>query len=155
MKQNYQGWAGRMLRVDLTRRTTSVEDWDRSWIGGKGFGQWALFNEEPLDCEEFDSQRMLIFSSGPLNGTIAPSCSRLNISSRNLLTGGCVEPVFGQVKFNLGFGRFRLSGLDKAGAEWTLVCLVHNVKKIYANIMAKGGDLDSLTEELEAVYNPA
>ncbi len=49
-----------------------------------------------------------------------------------------VEPVFGQVKFNLGFSRFRLKGLDKAGGEWTLVCLVHNIKKIYARIMAKG-----------------
>ncbi|MBT9170841.1 MAG: hypothetical protein DDT18_01193 [Actinobacteria bacterium] len=66
-----------------------------------------------------------------------------------------VEPVFGQVKSNLGFRRFRLRGSGKAGGEWTLVCLVHNIKKIYAKIMAKGGDLDSLTGELEAVYNPA
>jgi len=66
-----------------------------------------------------------------------------------------VEPVFGQMKFNLGFGRFHLRGLDKASGEWTLVCLVHNIKKIYAKIMAKGGELDSLTRELEAAYNPA
>jgi hypothetical protein len=39
------------------------------------------------------------------------------------------EPVFGQIKFNLGFRRFRLRGSDKAGGEWTLVCLVHNIKK--------------------------
>jgi transposase len=66
-----------------------------------------------------------------------------------------VEPVFGQMKFNLGFGRFRLRGLDKAGGEWTLVCLVHNIKKIYASTMAKGGELDGLTSELQAVYYPA
>ena len=66
-----------------------------------------------------------------------------------------VEPVFGQMKFNLGFRRFRLRGLDKAGGEWTLVCLVHNIKKIYAKIVAKWGELDSLTRELEAIYNPA
>ena len=66
-----------------------------------------------------------------------------------------VEPVFGQVKLNMGFGRFRLRGSDKAGGEWTLVCLVHNIKKIYARIMAKGGELDSLTRELAAAYNPA
>jgi hypothetical protein len=40
-----------------------------------------------------------------------------------------VEPVFGQVKFNLGFRRFRLRGVDKADGEWTLVCLVHNIKQ--------------------------
>lgn len=66
-----------------------------------------------------------------------------------------VEPVFGQMKFNLGFRRFHLRGLDKAGGEWTLVCLVHNIKKIYARIMAKGGELDDLTGELAVAYNPA
>jgi hypothetical protein len=64
------------------------------------------------------------------------------------------EPVFGQIKFNLGFRRFRLRGSDKAGGEWTLVCLVHNIRKIYARIMAKGGELHSLTRELQVVYNP-
>jgi len=36
-----------------------------------------------------------------------------------------------------------------------LVCMVHNIKKIYAKIVAKGGELDGLTRELQAVYNPA
>jgi hypothetical protein len=65
------------------------------------------------------------------------------------------EPVFGQVKFNLGFSRFHLRRLDKAGGEWMLVCLVHNIKKIYARIRAKGGELHSLTRELQAACNPA
>jgi len=69
-----------------------------------------------------------------------------------------VEPVFGQIKLNLGVRRFRLRGLEKAGGEWTLVCLVHNIKKIYARIMAKGvswDELDDLTSELQAAYNSA
>jgi ABC-2 type transport system ATP-binding protein/transposase len=65
------------------------------------------------------------------------------------------EPIFGQIKFNLGFRRFRLRGLGKAGGELTLVCLVHNIRKIYATIMAKGGELHSLTRELQAAHNPA
>jgi hypothetical protein len=40
-----------------------------------------------------------------------------------------VESVFGQIKFNLGFRRFRLRGSNKAGGELTLVCLGHNIKK--------------------------
>ena len=59
---------------------------------------------------------------------------------KNPETSSGVEPVFGQIKFNLGFERFRLRGSDKAGGEWTLVCLVHNIKKIYARIMVKGGE---------------
>jgi hypothetical protein len=63
------------------------------------------------------------------------------------------EPIFGQIKFNLGFRRFRLRGSGKAGGEWTLICLVHNTRKIYAKIMAKGGELYSLRRELQVVYN--
>ena len=42
-----------------------------------------------------------------------------------------VEPVFGPIKQALGFRRFSLRGLAKAAAEWGLVCLCHNVLKLY------------------------
>jgi aldehyde:ferredoxin oxidoreductase len=83
------GWTGKILRIDLTTGKTTVEKWDHSWIGGRGFGQWALFNEEPADAEELDPRSVLIFSSGSLNGTMAPSSSRLGISSRSIITDGC------------------------------------------------------------------
>jgi len=40
-----------------------------------------------------------------------------------------VEPVFGQIK-NGGFRRFHLRGYNKARGEFSLVCSVHNIKKI-------------------------
>jgi hypothetical protein len=64
------------------------------------------------------------------------------------------QPVLGQIKFSLGFKRFCLRGLDMAGGEWTLVYLVHNIKKVYARIMTKWGEMDDLTRELQAAYNP-
>ena len=42
-----------------------------------------------------------------------------------------VEPVFGQIKESRGFRRFSLRGLAAAGAEWDLVCLVHNLLKLH------------------------
>lgn len=42
-----------------------------------------------------------------------------------------VEPVFGQVKGARGFRRFSFRGLLKIGAEWCLVCLTHNLLKIW------------------------
>ena len=65
-----------------------------------------------------------------------------------------MEPVFGQVKFNLRFRRFRLRGVDKADGEWTLVCLVHNIEEIPARIMTREGELDDLTGELQVICNP-
>ena len=42
-----------------------------------------------------------------------------------------VEPVFGQIKQARGFRQFLLRGLDKVRAEWSLVCLTHNILKLY------------------------
>jgi len=41
--------------------------------------------------------------------------------------------IGGYMKFNLEFRRFCLTGLDKSGGEWTLVWLVHNIKKSIPN----------------------
>src|SRR4029450_4031876 len=42
-----------------------------------------------------------------------------------------VEPVFGQIKEARGFRRFLLRGLQKIRGEWRLVCLTHNLLKIW------------------------
>ena len=42
-----------------------------------------------------------------------------------------VEPVFGQIKEARGFRRFSLRGLPKIRGEWSLVCLTHNLLKIW------------------------
>lgn len=43
-----------------------------------------------------------------------------------------VEPVFGMVKFNRGFTRFLLRGLDKVSIELGLIAIAHNISKIAA-----------------------
>ncbi|MCA1575522.1 MAG: IS1182 family transposase [Acidobacteria bacterium] len=42
-----------------------------------------------------------------------------------------VEPVFGQVKEVRGFRRFSFRGLAKNEAEWDLICLTHNLLKLF------------------------
>jgi transposase len=42
-----------------------------------------------------------------------------------------VEPVFGQIKQARGFRQFLLRGIGKVRAEWSLVCLTHNILKLY------------------------
>lgn len=41
-----------------------------------------------------------------------------------------VEPVFGNLKFNLGFTRFKLRSLAKVRGEFLLMCIAHNLKKL-------------------------
>jgi Transposase DDE domain len=42
-----------------------------------------------------------------------------------------VEPVFGQTKDARGFRRFSFRGYGKASAEWAVICLTHNLLKLF------------------------
>ena len=44
-----------------------------------------------------------------------------------------VEPVFGQIKRARGFVQFSLRGLAKMRGEWSLVCLPHNLLKLFGS----------------------
>jgi len=41
------------------------------------------------------------------------------------------EPVFGQIKAMRGFRRFSFRGVSRVQAEWQLICLTHNVLKLF------------------------
>jgi transposase len=42
-----------------------------------------------------------------------------------------IEPVFGNIKANLGYRRFTLRGLDAVNSEWRLICAGHNLLKLW------------------------
>lgn len=49
-----------------------------------------------------------------------------------------VEPVFGQIKSARGVREFLLRGLEKVSAEWQLICLTHNLLKIWRRSNSAG-----------------
>jgi hypothetical protein len=59
-----------------------------------------------------------------------------------------VEPVFGQIK-NIGFRGFNVRGYEKTSGEFSLVCAVHNIKKIMKAIFK--GVVRSESGKLEAM----
>ena len=62
-----------------------------------------------------------------------------------------VEPVFGQIKKNLGFKEFSIRGFIKTSGEFSLVCAVHNIKKIASSI--KSGRIYFIKGNLVPVNN--
>lgn len=42
-----------------------------------------------------------------------------------------VEPVFGQIKHARGFRQFLLRGAENVSHEWDLICLTHNLRKLF------------------------
>ena len=41
------------------------------------------------------------------------------------------EPAIGQIKEARGFRRFLLRGVGKVDAEWSIICLTHNLLKLF------------------------
>ena len=41
-----------------------------------------------------------------------------------------IEPVFGNIKANLGYRRFTRRGLPAVSSEWRLICASHNLLKL-------------------------
>ena len=46
---------------------------------------------------------------------------------------GMIEPIFGQIKQARGFRQFLLRGMDKMRGEWGLVCMTHNLLKLFGS----------------------
>ncbi len=50
-----------------------------------------------------------------------------------------VEPIIGNLKANLGFRRFNLSGLAAVRGEFALMCIAHNLNRLIALVRGKTG----------------
>jgi transposase len=67
---------------------------------------------------------------GPLTQAMRDKLKRAGWRSRYRLRKQIVEPVFGQIKQARGFRQFLLRGIEKAKAEWALICTAHNLTKL-------------------------
>jgi aldehyde:ferredoxin oxidoreductase len=89
----------RVLRVNLTRRTSEVEtvppELCELFIGGRGFGIAYLYREQPPHADPLGEENRLMFLAGPLAGTQAQSVSRWMVCTRSPLTGGYARSVAG------------------------------------------------------------
>ncbi len=85
------GWHGRLLRVDLTERTASIETIDpkicRDFIGGRGVAMYYLAKEVDPLVDPLSPENKLIFATGPLTATPAPTGNRYMVVTKSPLTG--------------------------------------------------------------------
>ena len=89
------GYAGKMLRVNLTKREHAVEplseDIIRRYLGGKGISAHLLYHELPAGCDPLGPDNLLVFANGPLTGTLAPTSARVTVCTKSPLTGGWLD----------------------------------------------------------------
>lgn len=75
---------GKTLEVDLSRGKVDIKQSDsglfRDFLGGKGIGARLFWDRVPPETAPFSEENLLIFTTGPLTGTPAPTANRACIS---------------------------------------------------------------------------
>ncbi len=85
------GYAGRVLRINLSNRTSREEplseEMARDFIGGAGFGIKYLFDEVKPGTDPLGPDNILVFAPGPFTGAGIPCASRMAVAAKSPLTG--------------------------------------------------------------------
>ena len=94
------GYNGKMLRVDLNRRKTAVENigeaFCRRYIGGTGFILYYLMKEVAPGIDPLSPDNKLIFACGPLTGISLGGAARHAVGAKSPLTGGIAKSEAGE-----------------------------------------------------------
>ena len=83
------GYAGKILVINLTNRSTGVLDTEQyeEFGGGNGIGSaifWDLCQDKAVSG--FDPKNVVTVTTGPLSGTLTPGASRTEICGINVFT---------------------------------------------------------------------
>ncbi len=107
-----KGYAGKLLRVDLSRKSFKAETlprrWPRKFLGGMGFATALLFSETKKGLNPLNTENKLIVAPGLLTGTGISTASKTLFITKSPLTGG-----FGKASAGASIGpAFKKAGYD-------------------------------------------
>lgn len=94
-----KGFFGKYLKVDLSTRSLNdykiPEKWMRDYLGGRGIGARILLDEMDGGEDPLGPENILIFATGPLQGTRIPGAGRHVILSKSPKTGSISDSFVG------------------------------------------------------------
>ena len=108
---------GKILRVNLSNRTTKVEELDlnlaKKFIGGRGLGSKILFDEVNPMVDPLSPDNKIIIASGPLTGASVPTGCRYMVITKsplnNFITSSNSGGVWG--------AKLKYAGFDLLASE--------------------------------------
>ena len=122
------GYAGKLLRVNLTNGTAKAEkipeSIKRDYIGGRGFGIKYLYDELLPGIDPLSPENKLLLLTGPLCGAGANACSKWLAVTKSPATGTIFRAI--------GGGSFGPK-LKSAGYDF-IICEGRAAKPVYINI---------------------
>jgi len=87
----YKGYTGKLLRVNLTSGKVKdeplKEEWAEKYLGGAGIASRILYDELKPGIDPLGPKNKTLIMTGPVNGTIIPTASRVGAYCKSPLTG--------------------------------------------------------------------
>ena len=116
-------YTGKLLRVNLTRETYSVEDIPEKtmadYIGGRGFVAKYCYDEIGPGTHPLGPGNKVIFATGPLTGTRMPSSGRYVVGTLSPLTGTYMRSVSGGAwGAHLKYSGYDLLIVEGSASRW-------------------------------------
>jgi aldehyde:ferredoxin oxidoreductase len=122
-----KGYNGKILRVDLTSNTTTIEEPGeivyRTYLGGGGLASYYLLRELKPGIDPLSADNILIFASSVISGVPIAGMVRYTIAAKSPLTGAYGEAEAGgfwgpELKFS-GFDAVIITGkAEKPSYLW-------------------------------------
>jgi len=85
------GYAGKILRIDLTYLKTSEMDYPeelrKKFLGGRGVAAYLYYQEMPAKFDPLSSDNKIFFMTGPLTGMPVLASTKINLATRSPDTG--------------------------------------------------------------------
>jgi len=131
------GYMGKILKVDLSVGKTSEEklnmNFAKMFLGGSGLACRIIYDMINKDTNPLGPENPLIFMTGPLTGTPAPSCGRYVVCAKSPLTG-----IWGESNSGGKFGpMLKFSGFDG------IIITGRSEKPVYLSIIDGNVELKS------------
>jgi len=106
------GYIGKILEVNLSPLKIRERELDltgaKSFLGGSGLACWLIYHLVSKETDPLSPQNPLIFMTGPLTGTAAPSCGRYVVCAKSPLTN-----IWGESNAGGYFGpKLKFAGYD-------------------------------------------
>lgn len=87
-----KGYAGNILRINLTNRRASTsptpESWVKEYLGGRGFIARAFWDEIKPGIDPLGPENKLMMAPGPYSGQFLSSTGKLHMGALSPATGG-------------------------------------------------------------------
>ncbi len=106
------GFAGKLLRVNLTNSMYTVEELDekelRKYMGCSGYAAKLLYQEMPGGTDPLSPEAKVVIATGPVSGTLCPSGGSYEVCYKSPLTG-----TWNQARSGGAFGpKLKYAGFD-------------------------------------------